>query len=170
MRPLHQFWMSLVTALVLTLSIGQVFAENTVINVSLWDKGPMSMSMLNKGPGMGMRMGGTGTKMPMAPMGITVSSHTIKAGKVTLAVTNTSTVMVHEMVVSPIKNETEALPYNQAELAVDEDAIGTLGEVADLAPGKSGAITIDLKPGKYILYCNIPGHYVLGMWTLITVN
>ena len=27
-----------------------------------------------------------------------------------------------------------------------------------------------LKPGLYILYCNIPGHYVLGMWTLMTVT
>jgi uncharacterized cupredoxin-like copper-binding protein len=27
-----------------------------------------------------------------------------------------------------------------------------------------------LKPGRYILYCNIPGHYALGMWTLLTVK
>jgi len=42
--------------------------------------------------------------------------------------------------------------------------------VSELAPGKSGVLRIALKPGKYILYCNAPGHYALGMWTEITVT
>ena len=28
----------------------------------------------------------------------------------------------------------------------------------------------DLKPGRYMLYCNLPGHYMAGMWTLLEVT
>lgn len=145
-------------------------AGGTTVQVTLWDHGPQSMQMLGKGPKLGMAMEGPGRAMPMGPMGITVASRTVKAGAVTFAVTNTSKTMIHEMVLAPVKDESKPLPYDQASLKVDEDAAGHLGEVAELEPGKKGALTIDVKPGKYILYCNMPGHYVLGMWTLITVQ
>lgn len=38
-----------------------------------------------------------------------------------------------------------------------------------LTSGKGGSLTIDLKPGQYILYRNVTKHHVLGMWTLINV-
>jgi uncharacterized cupredoxin-like copper-binding protein len=53
---------------------------------------------------------------------------------------------------------------------VDEDAAGHLGEVSELDPGASGTLTIDLKPGKYVLFCNLPAHFMNGMWTEITVQ
>lgn len=161
---------ALAATLAVTLSAGQAYAKGTVIKVSLWDKGAKSMNMLGKGPMMGMMMENTGSTVPMGPMGITVSSATVKAGTVTFAVSNISKEMVHEMVLSPIKSDKVALPYDKAAQKVNEDAAGHLGEVAELEPGKSGALTIDLKPGQYILYCNIAGHYVLGMWNLITVK
>ncbi len=167
MNFLHKSWIVLVASVILTLSAALAHAAGTVIKVTLWDKGAMSMSMLGKSPEMGMMMGSNGANMPM---GITVSTQSVKAGEVTLAVTNSSKEMVHEMVLSPVKDEKAALPYDKMAQKVDEDAAGHLGEVAELEPGKSGSLTIDLKPRKYILYCNIAGHYVLGMWTLITVK
>ncbi|MEO8410449.1 MAG: hypothetical protein ABI478_07745 [Propionivibrio sp.] len=169
MKLTRRSWIALATSLLLTVSAGQALAKGTTIKVSLWDKGAMSMSMLGKGPEMGMMMGNAGAK-PMGPMGITVSTQTVKAGEVTFAVQNSSKTMVHEMVLSPVKDENTALPYDKAALKVNEDEAGHLGEVAELEPGKRGALTLDLKPGKYVLYCNIPGHYVLGMWTLLTVK
>ena len=62
------------------------------------------------------------------------------------------------------------LPYNDSEQQVDEDAAGNLGEVADLDPGKSGEITLELKPGYYAMFCNIPGHYMAGMWKIIAAQ
>ena len=35
--------------------------------------------------------------------------------------------------------------------------------------GAPPAETLTLKPGKYLLYCNLPGHYIAGMWTVIDV-
>ena len=161
---------ALAAAATLWACAGPALAAGTTVPVTLWDHGPQSMQMLGKGPKLGMATDGTGMTMPMRPMGITVESRAVKAGAVTFAVTNTSRTMVHEMILAPVKDENKPLPYDQASLKVDEDAAGHLGEVAELEPGKKGALTVDGKPGKYILYCNIPGHYELGMWTLITVQ
>lgn len=160
-------WLAMASACVAIVSSGQSFASGKVIQVSLWDNGAHSMNMLGHGPMMGMGMGAIGKNMPM---GIKVSSHTVAAGEVTFEVKNTSKQMVHEMVISPVEDTKKPLPYDQAGNKVDEDAAGHLAEVAELEPGKSGALRLTLKPGRYILYCNIPGHYVLGMWTLLTVK
>jgi uncharacterized cupredoxin-like copper-binding protein len=143
-------------------------AAGTVVTVSLWDKGPMSMDMMGKVKPMGMGM--MGADMAMAMMGITVDQATVPAGEVTFEVTNTSKDLIHEMVLSPVADTSTELPYKQAEEKVDEDAAGHFGEVAELDPGAKGALTITLEPGTYILYCNIPGHYITGMWTTITVT
>jgi len=42
--------------------------------------------------------------------------------------------------------------------------------VSELEPGQSGSLTIAMKPGKYILFCNIPGHYVMGMWAILEIT
>jgi uncharacterized cupredoxin-like copper-binding protein len=153
----------------IVLLAAQVHAATTVIKVSLWDKGAMSMDMLGKGHAMGMAMG-KGSHMPGGPMGIKLSTSTVPAGIVTFDVTNDAKALVHEMIVAPVKNVNKPLPYNKKEMKVNEDAAGHLGEVAELEPGKSGALTLTMKPGRYILYCNIAGHYALGMWTLLTVQ
>ncbi len=158
--------MALATTLATALFVAPVLGKTSAITVSLWDQGPTSMNMLGKGPMMGMAMG----QMHNSPMGIKVSKATVPAGPVTFNVTNDSKAMVHEMVVSPIKDENIALPYDKTGQKVDEDAAGHLGEVAELEHGKKGVLTLQMKPGRYILYCNIPGHYMLGMWTVITVK
>lgn len=170
MNSIRRNLLALVFGIAAAVSAGHALASTPVVKVSLWDKGAMSMNMLSKGPRMGMAMGKGGASMPNGPMGITASEVTVPAGEVTFAVTNDSKTMVHEMVLAPVKNEKKALPYIKKAMKVDEDAAGHLGEVAELEPGQNGALTLTLKPGRYILYCNIPGHYMLGMWTLITVQ
>ena len=172
MKLTRRNWLVVASGFIATLSAGPVFARSSVVKVSLWDKGASSMNMLGHGEmmGMGMGMGKTGSAMPMAPMGIRVSSRTVPAGDVTFEVTNTSKQMVHEMVISPVKDSKTPLPYDKAGNKVNEDAAGHLGEVAELEPGKKGALKLNLKPGSYILYCNVSGHYALGMWTLLTVK
>ncbi|GAB4363411.1 MAG: hypothetical protein Kow0026_27950 [Oricola sp.] len=134
----------------------------TTVRVSLWDKPGMDMAT-NLGHGMG-------GDMSKAAMGITAEPTSAPAGKVTFAVTNTSKDAVHEMIVAPLKAADEKLPYLDDESRVDEETAGHLGEVSELDPGASGALTVSLKPGTYILYCNIPGHYMSGMWTDFTVK
>jgi uncharacterized cupredoxin-like copper-binding protein len=142
-------------------------ASDSVIQVSLWDKGVTSMSMMDKVQPMGMAM--MESNMSMVTMGITTDLMKVPAGMVTFEVTNDSKVMIHEMVLAPVADTSTPLPYNKNEMKVDEDAAGHLGEVAELEIGQTGALSMTLKPGTYILYCNIPGHYAMGMWTLLTV-
>ncbi len=139
------------------------FAASTVVKVSLWDKGA-EMDMMT---GLGMGMKGN---MMMATMGIDATPNKIKAGEVTFDVQNASKDTIHEMIVAPVADPTKPLPYNENESRVEEDEAGDLGEVSELDPGTSGKLTVPMKPGTYILYCNVPGHYATGMWTLITVE
>lgn len=151
-----------------TLSIGTAaFAADTTIHVSLWDKGPDSVMMDDQHQ---MAMGMKGADMSMALMGIKLDATTVPAGKVTFEVMNDSKDIIHEMVLSPVASADTVLPYSADLNKVDEDAAGHLGEVAELDPGKGGSLSTELKPGLYVLYCNIPGHFIGGMWTLLTVT
>lgn len=143
------------------------FADATV-KASLWDKGPDSMvlddaHMALKGK-VDIKMASTGA------MGIKLDVTSVPAGKVTLNVTNDSKDIIHEVILSPLADGTTELPYLVDENRVDEEKADHLGEVSELDPGKGGSLTVDLKPGTYILYCNIPGHFVDGMWTELTVT
>jgi uncharacterized cupredoxin-like copper-binding protein len=140
----------------------------TTIKVSLWDKGMGSMDMMDQMKPMGMAM--MGADMTMVTMGITLDQTTVAAGEVTFEAQNVSKDIIHEMILAPVADQTKALPYLVDENRVDEELAGHLGEVSELDPGKSGALTVTLKPGSYILFCNIPGHYAMGMWTVLTVT
>ena len=137
-------------------------ARKNVIKVELWDKGAKAEMAMDLG------IGGAGDKSK-ANMGLKLSSNTAKAGKVTFNVVNTSKDTVHEVVILPY-NEGKALPYGDKDMRIDEEAAGHLGEVSELQPGKSGSVTLDLKPGKYLLVCNIAGHYMNGMWEIVTLK
>jgi uncharacterized cupredoxin-like copper-binding protein len=160
-----------VTLLGSTLALAFVtpaLAAGTTINVSLWDTGPNSMDMMAQGMMIGMAM--PAMDMGKAPMGITLDMSEVPAGEITFAVTNDSKDLVHEMVLAPVSDVNAPLPFSEADQKVDEDAAGHIGEVAELEAGAKGALTVTLEPGTYILYCNLPGHYMLGMWALLTVT
>ena len=108
--------------------------------------------------------------MSMAPMGIKIQPAVVPQGKVVFKVTNNSKTVIHEMLLAPTANANAALPYIDKENRADEEKTHDLGEVSELDPGKSGELTVDMKPGSYILFCNVPGHLGAGMWTTITVK
>ncbi len=143
------------------------FAGDIVVHVELWDKGPDSATMTDAM----MANGGKLVADPAAAtMGINIDQREVSAGTVVFAVVNNSKDIIHEMILSPLPKDKKELPYVKDENRVGEDEAGHLGEVSELDPGAKGALTVDLKPGDYILYCNIPGHFAGGMWTLITVK
>ena len=153
---------ALLCAIVILPSTG--FAAATV-KVVLGDNG----QVLDLSQNMGMA---PGTKMDMAkaPMSVKIQPNVVPAGKVTFKVTNSSKETIHEMLVAPIANANTALPYIENENRADEEKTKDLGEVSELDPGKSGELTVDMKPGTYVLFCNVPGHLAAGMWTTITVK
>jgi hypothetical protein len=54
---------------------------------------------------------------------------------------------------------------------VNEDGEGVqhIDEVEDVKAGIVKQFTVDLEPGRYVLVCNLPGHYKLGMRTGLVV-
>lgn len=140
------------------------FAEG-LVNVTLKDTGVVAD--LSKSMGLGMAMKGDPKQ---AIMSIDITPKSVAHGKVKFFVSNKSKDVIHEMILSPVADVTKPLPYIDKDNKVDEEASIHLGEVSELDPGKSGTLIVDVKPGKYILYCNIAGHYMAGMWTTLDVK
>jgi len=53
---------------------------------------------------------------------------------------------------------------------VDERKLRGVKELGDLEPGKSGTLTLDLKPVHYVVFCNQPGHFAHGMHAELAVQ
>lgn len=90
---------------------------------------------------------------------------TAKAGKVKVTLANKGQAP-HEFIVLKTDAAPDALKVKNGRVA--EDA--SVGEIAETASGKSASHTFDLKPGKYVFVCNIPGHYGDGMRGQLTVS
>ena len=156
-------------------STGPAFAGSdemveTFVQVNMWDRGADVMAAFDMSNRIMLGTPGAALKDdPGAPMGFTLTQHVIPHGKVKFIATNTSTFLEHEMLVLPVSDITKPLPYDTGSERMDEDAAGSLGEIAETEPGETGTLTVDLEPGIYMLACNIPNHYAMGMWTLITV-
>ena len=148
-------------AILVSLSVSPAFAGAT-INVKLWDKGDINPDAKL---GMGMH-----ADLGHAMMGIDIDKTAVTAGPVTFQVRNSSKETVHEMIVVPVEGADATLPYVDKESRIDEDSAGHLGEVSELDPGKSGSLTLDLKPGSYAVLCNVPGHFMNGMWKTFLVE
>jgi uncharacterized cupredoxin-like copper-binding protein len=80
-----------------------------------------------------------------------------KAGKVTFTAKNAGKI-VHELVVLKTNVAPAKLKVKGAK-AVEK---GRVGKVQNIQPGKAKKLTLKLKKGKYVLLCNVPGHYQAG--------
>ena len=136
----------------------------TSIDVTLWDKGADAQMSMDMG------YGAAKVDRSNAAMGIKLSRDRAPAGDIVFKVTNGSNETVHEMIVVPVTAKGQALPYVADEHRINEDAAGHLGEVAELEPGKAGSLTLNLQPGTYMVLCNVPGHFMAGMWQVLTVT
>ncbi|NVC96191.1 hypothetical protein FC650_21865 [Vibrio natriegens] len=124
--------------IVIAAQVQAASAATQVVHADLWDQGEV--------------------------MGIKLDRPSAVAGQVTFEVINSSKTLVHEMLVIKVDNFHESLPYQTNEKRVIEDKVQDFGEVSELEPGQSGTLTVNLKPGKYLLLCNIPTHYEMGMF------
>lgn len=146
------------------LSVGLAQAE-TVVKVTLVDKLGTSDIGTSHGLGMGMK-----ADMSKAKMAITANPKAAARGDVRFNVTNLASNLVHEVIIASITDDAQMLAYDESRNKVDEETVRALGSVKELDPNKSASITLNLKPGKYLLYCNIAGHYMAGMWTVVEVK
>jgi uncharacterized cupredoxin-like copper-binding protein len=110
---------------------------------------------------------GTSVGATLIEMAIELDSEMVPAGTITFDVTNAGTVE-HEFVVIATDLAVDQLPVKDG--VVDETQLQVLGEIEGVQPGLSGSLTLDLAPGRYVIICNLPGHYLAGMRTELTVQ
>ena len=108
--------------------------------------------------------GGT-TKVTMREFTLSASPKSVTAGKVTFSVRNTGD---DEHALTVIRTTKAASKLPQSSGRASEK--GKVGEVEDIAAGKTKRLTVSLKKGHYVLICNIPGHYSGGMRADFTVK
>jgi len=96
--------------------------------------------------------------------------HNLPAGKVTFTVIGAGP-STHELVLFRSDLDPTKLPINAEGTEVDEEGQGVQHvEVEDVKAGTTKQLTVDLTPGRYVLLCNLAGHYKLGMETGLTVS
>jgi uncharacterized cupredoxin-like copper-binding protein len=86
----------------------------------------------------------------------------LPAGRVTFTVHNRGP-DAHEFIV--VRTHGDELPLRTDGLTIDEDAVQK-DEAGGLEPGKPRSVrtlTVHLDPGRYVLFCNMSGHYLGGM-------
>ena len=93
----------------------------------------------------------------------------LKAGRYTFVVHNEGTTD-HELLIAP--DAGGQLPLRADGLTVDEEAVESK-EPGALEPGSPGAVrslTVTLRPGRYVFFCNMEGHYMAGMRSEVVVQ
>jgi uncharacterized cupredoxin-like copper-binding protein len=91
---------------------------------------------------------------------ITTDRPTIASGHVVVGIINHAS-MLHELKVIKTDLAPDQLPVDGATAKAKEE--GKVGELLNIAAGASRKLVLELTPGKYVLICNIAGHYQLGM-------
>ena len=95
---------------------------------------------------------------------------TVSAGVVVLHIRNAGP-STHELNVDRTDDPAADLPLKPDGLTVNEDArsLHRVDSIEELDLGDSGDLTLRLRPGHYVLYCNLEGHYLGGMHLAIDV-
>ncbi len=98
------------------------------------------------------------------------SAGTVAPGRVSFSAVNQGK-EEHELVVLKTDLAPNALQMRASEDKVDETASAqNLGEIEDVEAGKTKTGTFELPAGRYVLVCNVAGHYRQGMATSFEVK
>jgi uncharacterized cupredoxin-like copper-binding protein len=97
---------------------------------------------------------------------------TAQGGPTTIEAPNTGQVE-HELVLFKSDMNPAQLP-TEANGEVDEEKMDEVaeevGEIPDVEAGNTKSEEFELTPGKYVMFCNLPGHYAAGMYGTLTVT
>lgn len=112
--------------------------------------------------------GGGTVAVKLTDSGIALDRASLGAGTVTFKITNAGSIE-HEFAVLKTDLAADKLPANPDKPGkVKED--GNVGEVEGIAVKETKDLSLDLKPGNYVLICNVPAHYGMGMHAAFTVK
>jgi uncharacterized cupredoxin-like copper-binding protein len=95
----------------------------------------------------------------------------VPAGTVSFRILNQGPT-THELIVVRTDHAPDKLPLQSDGLTVDEEGPGVhlLDEAEGLDIDDRQTLVLDLAAGDYVLYCNLEGHYLGGMYAALTVR
>ena len=95
----------------------------------------------------------------------------VPAGAVSFRIRNQGPTS-HEFIVVRTERAPDELPLQSDGLTVDEEGPGVelLDEVGGLDIDDRQTLDLRLTPGHYVMYCNLEGHYLGGMYAALTVH
>ena len=109
---------------------------------------------------------GSGTvKVAMKEWGFAPAPAKVKAGKVTFVVKNVGH-LSHEFLVLKTKTAASKLTVKGTTAVVS----GVVGKIKQFKGGLTKTLTLTLKPGHYVLLCNVAAHYKAGQHVDFTVG
>jgi uncharacterized cupredoxin-like copper-binding protein len=95
----------------------------------------------------------------------------VPAGTVSLRILNEGPT-THELIVVRTDTAPDKLPLQDDGLTVDEEGPGItfLDEAEGLDIDDRQTMVLDLEAGNYVMYCNLEGHYLGGMYAPLRVR
>ena len=95
----------------------------------------------------------------------------VPAGTVSFRIRNQGPTS-HEFIVVRTSRAPDKLPLQSDGLTVNEEADGIdlIDEAEGLDIDDRQTLVLDLAAGRYVLYCNLEGHYLGGMHAALTVR
>lgn len=101
---------------------------------------------------------------------IDLNNSNVDSGTVTFNVTNHGP-STHEFVIFKTDLDESQLPLS-ASSSIDENAPGVthVDEIEGIEANSTKSLSVDLEPGHYVLVCNLPAHYGLGMHVAFDVE
>jgi uncharacterized cupredoxin-like copper-binding protein len=100
---------------------------------------------------------------------ITPSQQTVAAGNVVIRVHNDAEV-THQFIVVRSDLPADGLPVGRDGLSVNEEWLTAMGGLDEVPEAQTGALQLDLQPGRYVFFCNLEGHYLGGMHAVLEVT
>lgn len=94
-----------------------------------------------------------------------VSPASAKAGAIRFTLVNRGS-MTHEAVIIRTATRYDKLPVANSKASEK----GRVGAIRKVAGGTRKALTLTLAAGRYVIICNVAGHYQAGMRTAFTVR
>jgi uncharacterized cupredoxin-like copper-binding protein len=93
---------------------------------------------------------------------LTPSRRSAAPGDVTFTAQNNGAI-AHQLLVLRTDRRYDRLPVEDGVVQVRSKGIDTAGEIEIVADDDAEAVSVTLTPGRYVLICNIAGHYANGM-------
>jgi uncharacterized cupredoxin-like copper-binding protein len=144
----------------------QTFVAVLIVLVALAVAVPLTMTRRQE-----PTPGGTPVNVLLEDFKVRPDAADVPAGTVSFRILNHGPTS-HEFIVVRTDRAPDKLPLQRDGLTVNEDAPGVdlLDEAEGLDIDDRQTLVLRLAPGHYVMYCNLEGHYLGGMYAALTVR